>query len=280
MSRYRYLIPIISVAPPPGYILAQLLPLDKLRDALGIPDATLRIARRVIRNGEIKFGSAQELELVDGQWQNPEVGEFTLKNMDGDAWLNGKGLAFLETQIDLLSEGGFASPFSQSAYVLYSGQGHKTFLSDSALKYGNTVTIRQIESFGEWVEGYPASEIDPSRDIDESIVLINPFARPAVVNIEFEGRKETVRRRVSAQSAVRIDCAQILADGNRPWIGQIYISGLNRLVVYFCKHSLVNPCSITTLEHSDPYRGENASMPFTQYLRQRFGGQIKNFLGI
>jgi hypothetical protein len=279
MTDYRYLIPIVTLAPPAGFTLNQLLPLDKLRAALPGPDAVLRISRRVIRNGVSLQSSEHELRLVGNEWQNPEVGEFTLGNVDDNAWLGGDGLAFLETQIDLLSDGGFRGPFAPAFYSLYSGPGRKSFVSDNALKYGNTVTIYQIESFGQWVEGYPACEVDRDRDTDESIVLINPFARPTVANIEFEGRKETLRRRIDAQSGVRIDCASILTDDGAPWTGQIYVSGRNRLVVYFCKHMLSDPSAVTTLEHSDPYRGENASMPFTQYLRLRFGSRIKSLLG-
>jgi len=280
MTGYRYLIPIVSVAPPTGYALEQVLPLDKLRDALGGPNATLRIARRVVRQGETLLRSEQELRLIGGQWQNVEASEFTLDNVDGDAWIEGGSLAFLETQIDLLSEGFFPTPFSQSFYVLYSGPGRKSFVSDNALKYGNTVTIQQIESFGQWLEGYPACEVDPNRDTDESIVLINPFTRPTVVSVECEGQDKITRRRIDAQSALRIACSSLIETSQLPWCGQVFISGRNRLVVYFCKHSLANPTRITTLEHSDPYRGEDASMPLTKYMRRRFGSGIKSLLGI
>jgi hypothetical protein len=280
MTSYRYLIPIVTVAPPTGYILDQLLPLDKLRHALSTDDATLRVSRRVMRNGEVRSASEDELKLVAGEWVDPEVGEFTLPVVDGDAWMQGEGLAYLETQLDLLSEGEFGGPFAPAFYSLYSGPGRKSFVSDNALKYGNPVTIRQIESFGQWVEGYPACEIDPDRDTDESVVLINPFERPAVIKLEFEGRTETLRRRIDAQSAVRIDCASVLDCSAGPWAGQIFVSGINRLVVYFCKHLLSDPSVITTLEHSDPYRGEDANMPFTRYMRRRFGGQLKRMLGV
>jgi len=276
MTNYHYLIPIVSIAPPTGYTLDQLLPLDKLRTTLSVSDASLRISRRVICKGEVIIANEQELRLEEGEWQNPEAGAFTLGNIDGEAWSTGEGLAFLETQIDLLSDGSFQSPFAPAFYGLYSGPGRKSFVSDNALKYGNTVTISQIENFGKWVEGYPVCEVDRERDTNESVLLINPFARPAVANVEFEGREETFRRRINAQSAVRIDCASVLSDNSKPWTGTIYISGLNRLVVYFCKHLISDPNTVTTLEHSDPYRGENTHVPLTQYLRRRFGYKIKS----
>lgn len=279
MASYRYLIPIITAAPPTGYRLDQLLPLDKFQDLLSVDTATLQVSRRVVRDGDVLTSSEEELRLVSGKWENPEVGEFSMPAEDSAAWLGDGGLAYLETQIDLLSEGDFSGPFAPAFYSLYSGPTRKSFVSDNALKYGNTVTIRQIESFGKWVEGYPACEIDPARDTNESIVLINPFARPAVVTLEFEGRPETLKRRIDAQSAVRLDGASILQD-DLPWRGQIFVSGPNRLVVYFCKHRLSDPTAVTTLEHSDPYRGEDASMPFTRYLRRQFGGPIKRLLRV
>ncbi len=278
MVTYSHLVPNITLGPPPGFVLDQLLPLERLKEGLSVSDARLRIARRVIRDGELLSDDEQDLMLEGGEWRNPEVGVFALANADEGAWINGGGLAFLETQIDLLSEGGFPSPFASAFYSIYSGADRKSFLSDNALKYGNTVTIHQIESFGKWVEGYPACEIDPARDTDESIILINPFIRPAVATIEFVDQKETIRRRVNAQSGIRLSCAALLEETCLPWTGQIYVSGPNRLVVYFCKHSLADPSEITTLEHSDPYRGEPTSIPIAQHLRRRVGGQLKRIL--
>ena len=129
----------------------------------------------------------------------------------------------------------------------------------------------QVQAFGSWVEGYPAATVDAPRDSTESVVLINPFVKPATVSVSLAGIDSKQRVRVPALSGSRIDLHALFSLGDAPWHGQYFVSGRNRLVVLTAKHSLSRPSDVTTVEHSDPYRGEPTHEPVTVFLRRRIG---------
>jgi len=273
MSGYQYFIPLISVAPPSGYKLREELRTDAIASLLNVSHAELAIERRLFADGREVARYPSRLVYRDGEWTG-DGATFELDSRDRGAWQKGESVGFVETHISLVGPGLFANPFVPPNYRLYYGPERKTFFSDSALKYGNTVVIYQIQAFGQWVEGYPLAGIDRESDVGESVVLINPFTRPAAVRIDLAGVEKSAKVRVDPLRARRVPVADLIGERSQ-WRGQILVSGRARLITMFAKHSLADPCQITTVEHSDPYRGEPTHIPLTLRLRQIVGEAVR-----
>jgi hypothetical protein len=182
--------------------------------------------------------------------------------MDETVWRAGTEVPFLETLIYAVEGRGFRSMFAPSFYTVFDSDSDKSFLNDNALKYSNTVVIYQIEAFNSWVEGYPACAIERSLDAGQSVLLINPPERPAVVSVELEGISQVQKVRIGASSARRIDFAAMMPPERDQWTGQAFVWGTNRVNMFFVSHKLSAPHSITTMEHSEVFRSEHAYVPW------------------
>tara|TARA_Y100001934_G_scaffold272842_1_gene361850 strand:+ start:9192 stop:10031 length:840 start_codon:yes stop_codon:yes gene_type:complete len=269
MASYPSIVPFLNIVPPPGYRLHQVLPLDRLAQQIRGESAILDIRRDVLLGGEVVDRRDETLILQNGVWANPGAGAYELDPIEGSDWLGGQSLGFVETRI-AIRNGVFSWRREPGSYVVFSGAGRKTFLSDNSPKFSHPAVIQQIAAYGKWAEGYPACVVDPDRDADQSVVLINPYERPAVVTLEFEGLELTHRVRVDALTAKRIAFSKILDPVARCWSGQAFVSGSNRIVMFFVSHSMKNAANINTMEHSDPYRGASDWYPFTRALHFKF----------
>ena len=299
MSSYQYFIPVVSIAPPDGYRMHERVLVDTIAEQINIPEADLLIEWRIFAGGEEVQRHAARLLWRDGTWSGDDPA-FNFDSIDDGRWHEGRSIGFVETHVGFTAPetvintprydfnrpqpatakrlSGFAGTFLPDAYKIYHGADRKTFFSDNSLKYGNTVVIYQIDSFGKtpdyrWVEGYPLSCIDRSADIGESVVLINPWKLAATVRIDIPDLDESHKIRVDSLHARRVAIADLIKD-HETWTGQIFVSGPRRLITMFAKHSLAEPCQMTTIEHSDPYRGEPTHHPVSQRLRRRVGSLL------
>lgn len=262
-------IPVVTAPPPPGYTLRQLLPLDAIRAACVAKDETILVDRRLYGEGKLVRRWESRLELRAGEWTDQAPARFDLESSVDDAqWRAGKSLPFLETLLVAERGRGFRSMFAPSFYTVFDSDRFKSFFNDNALKYANTVVIRQIEAFKAWVEGYPACEVDRARDLGQSVILINPHERPAVVSVALEGLEKPRKVKVDAMSASRVDFAEMLGPSVQAWRGQAFVWGPNRVNMFFAYHGLAEPNAIVTMEHSEVYRGEHGYVPwFGELLR-------------
>jgi hypothetical protein len=264
-------VTVVTAAPPPGYTLRQRLPLEPLRQACVDPNETVRIERRLYRGGKELRHDVSDLELRNGEWIDGAAASYDLSNAIDEAdWRSGADVPFLETLIYAAEGRGFRSMFAPSFYTVFDSDRDKSFFNDNALKYANTVVIYQIEAFNSWVEGYPACAIDRSLDAGQSVLLINPHERPAVVSVELEGISDVHKVRIGASSARRVDFAAMLHPERNQWTGQAFVWGTNRVNMFFVSHKLSAPHSITTMEHSEVFRGEHAYVPWLGRVVTRF----------
>ncbi len=263
-------IPVVTAPPPPGYTLRQRLPLDALRATCLDADETISIERRVYGGGKLLRRFESKLVLRGGAWIDGAAAAFDLEGTVSQAeWRDGGALPFVETLISATEGRGFRTMFAPSFYTVFDSDTLKSFFNDNALKYANTVVIHQIEAFRSWVEGYPACAIDRTRDVGQSVLLINPHERPAVVNVELEGVAKPQKVKVDAMAARRIDFAAMLGPDVQEWSGQAFVWGTNRVNMFFFYHALSQPGSIVTMEHSEVYRGEHGYVSwFGQFLRR------------
>jgi len=277
VASYHYLVPNITLAAPPGYRLAQFLPAATLRQLIEASDAELAVRFEICGGGRVKSTSEAVIRLHNGEWTDPRALRFDSIGAEGNAWISGADIEYLETRITPIDQTTFRSNQQPSYYTVFSAPGRKTCFLDNTLKFSDPVTINQIAAYGIWVEGYPACEVDAAADIDCSFMLINPFERPAVATFEFEGRDERPRLRVAPMSGRRVSFAEQLGGRSARWKGQVYVHGRNRLVAYFASHSYRDPCCLNTLEHTDAYRGRDRNYPFTQalYLRREQGRMLE-----
>jgi hypothetical protein len=273
MALYAYLLPLVGLAPPEGFRLSFGLPLARLAPLLDRPDATVSLAMRVYRDGAVIAEHGGSFAFRERRCADHWAVE-----LDGTAlangWRDGRSLAYWETHVTAEPPARFITSEINFDYAVFHGAGRKTFFSDNAVKYGDIVVIFQIRAFGQWVAGYPAAVHDPSRDATESVVLINPFVRPAVVTIEAQGLPRTHKARVQPLSGQRVPLASLAEGRAEPWCGQVFVTGTNRLVTCFAKHSIAEPLDITTIEHPDVYRGEETFEPLTQRLRRVVGERL------
>jgi hypothetical protein len=263
-------IPVVTAPPPPGYTLRQLLPLDAIRAACAAEDETILVDRRLYGGGALLRRWESRLELRNGTWADEAPARFELESpVDAAQWRDGASLPFLETLLVAERGPGFRSMFAPSFYTVFDSDLFKSFFNDNALKYANTVVIRQIEAFKAWVEGYPACEIDRARDLGQSVILINPHERPAVVSVALEGLEKPRKVKIEAMSAARVDFAGMLGPETQAWRGEAFVWGPNRVNMFFIYHGLAEPHAIVTMEHSEVYRGEHGYVPwFGEMLRK------------
>ncbi|MSO69321.1 MAG: hypothetical protein EXQ98_03445 [Alphaproteobacteria bacterium] len=273
MPSFSYLLPAVGLGPPPGYRVSYALPIASIRDRLTIPSAQVRAIHRLWRDGTEIATRTAEIQF-DGPRSSIQEWVITIDD-DGKAdWDGGTGLSYWELELAVASPGGFSTNQPAANYTLFSGPRRKTFFNDNAIKFGDPVTIHQVRELGAWCAGYPCCGVDPDANADESIVLINPYHRPGLVNIELVGLPNIEKIRVEPMSARRVSIARLLGPTPYAWRGQVFVTGRSRLIVFFAKHALDDPSEMTTLEHPDLYRGEPTHEALTQRWRRWAGRQI------
>lgn len=249
------------------------LPIAAIGTVLKTRTATVQAKHRVYRDGAEISSRTAEIGFDEGR---PSITNW-IASIEDDGktdWLGGEHLSYWELELTAEPPGEFVTNQPAASYTLFSGPVRKTFFNDNAIKFGDPVTIHQVRELGAWCAGYPCCAVDPELDADESVVLINPYHRPAVVSIELIGQPRIEKIRVEPMSARRVSIAGLLGSTRQAWRGQVYVTGPNRLIVFFAKHGLADPCEITTLEHPDLYRGEPTHEALTQRLRRWAGNLV------
>lgn len=274
MAVYKYLLPIVSVAPFGGLNMTFSVPLEKIRDMLTGNVIALRIEQLLIQGAKILDRREVSIDMTEDLTEST----FYLdqkSSLPPQDWRDGRSVAFVETYISAVGEGGFTGHFCPSTYTIYSGRECKTILSDNSLKFGDYNVITQVRAFKRWIAGYPLVEIDHSRDVEESLILINPFERPAVAVITAPSAQRRLKIRIPARSGIRVALGQGFGLTQERWRGQVYVTGPNRLIVFDCKHSLQDACEVNVLEHMDLFRGDDATEPLTQVMRRSIGDMLR-----
>lgn len=267
------MLPVVGVGPPPGYTVNYSLPITTIGDRLKTQAATVNVLHRLCRDGVEVSSRATTIVFDNGR---PSISEWEVAIEDDGRsdWASGARISYWEVDVAVEPPGAFTTNQPAPTYTLFSGPERKTFFNDNAIKFGDPVTIHQVRELGAWCAGYPCCAVDPAVDADESVVLINPYHRPAVVNIELVGLPTMEKVKVEPMSARRVSVAGLLGPDVRDWRGQIYVTGRSRLIVFFAKHGLADPGAVTTLEHPDLYRGEPTHEALTQRLRRWAGNLI------
>ena len=159
-------------------------------------------------------------------------------------------------------------------YTFYYSHGKKSFLSDNAYKFGSPATIAQMAKINKYIDAYPTIMINKTKDLDETIVLINPYKRKIKATIITSDKRKIENIIIDHFSVKEILLSEILKDSESEWKGHIQLTATNRIVTFGYKHSHQDKKIISDFEHLDPYRGEPTFIPFTKFLRQSIGSYL------
>lgn len=267
MTLYNYLFPQVALVPR-GYNCTAIVPWRLIARRLQRQDVEVVATWCVVADGvevarmERSFGPANSRERAPqivfewnaGDLPNPDEAVFG--------------------EIEIATAGriaAFADRLPVVGYSLAWKRDRKVVMSNPAYKYGSPQIIEMVSTFGSFVEGFPAVRIDRRRDIGQSIVMINPYLRPIVVDVVASDGRPLPRMRVPPRSVRYYNLDVLLRPGEDTWLGQIQLTASNRLINYMGKHALSDTSIVSDLEHLDPYRSDPTHLPLTQRWRLVFG---------
>ena len=258
----KYTFPKINIAPPYGYKMSYRFSIEKLEHHLSKNKTTkLRTQHNHFKKGKLIKTVNSYLEFNGKQWIDKSGLYYISDTNCSDIcdWNTSNEFEYIESNIEITSEGYFKNILNfqpPQNYALYFSNEKKAFISDGTYKYGATRTIDQMRSFGKWIEGYPDGNLSLQRNCDQSLILVNPYKNRAKIKIELIDDDKVIKTNYAVPSmcARRITLSSLLKNYTS-WSGQILISGKFRLVFFILKHDLKGN-NITTLEHSENYRGE------------------------
>jgi len=266
-----FLFPSISTILP-GYDFTYPDPVKRIIERIVEPDCAVKFGYKVFFDGKCEHESSRVVQFREFLPVNWEYEPFVWPDM-GDQWKGGAG--YFEFEVEEVDRRQVFRPrFPLSIYAIYSKSGKKSFLSDSAFKYGVPRVIDMVARFGKFVDGHPLIHIDRERDLGETIVLINPYQRPLVSErLGHDGHKFK-KTRIDPHSARQFRLVDMLEEGEADWAGQIQVTANNRVVAFNVKHSLADPTVISDHEHLDPFRADPTGIPVSQLARQKIDGML------
>jgi hypothetical protein len=273
MASYSFLFPMI-INIPRGYDLNVVVPTASVERYLAVKDCELACDYTIRSEGQILQKHTSRMRFEGGRFvgDQPEV-----RVIRYDEFADAPGPTFLEFWLYEPNDVPvFSSRIVHGWYSLYSSLGKKSFFSDNAVKYGSPPIISMIAKFKKYVDGYPVVHLDRERDFGESIVLINPYAKPVVADVVAHDGRRLPRVKVPAGSARWVDLGGLLVADEREWLGQVQITASNRLVTFEVKHRLSNVEIIADHEHLDPYRADPTHMPATLKARVLAGAVMRS----
>ena len=269
----KYIFPLINIAPPFSYKMSYRFPIEELEDHLPKNKHTkLRTEHKHFKSGKLVKTSNSYLEFDGNNWIDRSGLYYicTSNYNELSDWNEDTELEYIESNAEIITDDYFNNILKfqpNQNYALYLSHKKKTFISDGQLKFGAERTINQIKAFGKWVEGYPDGNLSSKKNYDQSLVLINPYNAKARVEIALINDKIIKKNYVlPSLCAHRITLSSLLKN-EKSWSGQILISGKFRLVFFILKHDLKGN-NITTLEHSENYRGEKTHYSFKETINK------------
>lgn len=264
-----FLIPIIAWLPR-GYDCRIVMPLDAVATRTRPAGGKVERFWQAVVDGEVAEAGSDIVEFRDRKLVSAPLPDVVWPGSERDDWPAAGG--FLEFGFRAAGDDDvFRARSLPGLYNVYSAPGRKSFFSCHAWKFGSPQVISQIAKFGRYVDAYTVCHVDRDRGFGDSFVLINPYRKPILAALMTDDGHRPPRVRIEAQSVRLVDVGDIVGAGTRHWTGQVQLTASNRLGTYIVKHALADPSRITTIEHLDPFRADPTHLPWTRWLRSRFG---------
>lgn len=137
-------------------------------------------------------------------------------------------------------------------YALLKRTDHGEIAVIATEKYANPRIIDQIKAHQRFCMSHQACFVDASRNIGNSIVLINPY-RDQIVARFISGTGRKLSAKMAPQSIKLVDLAPILDQSK--W-ETVMVTANNRVITYDMRHPADRQDYPNSLDHLDPYRGE------------------------
>lgn len=274
---YSYLIPTLLDAPAGYDVTVNYGPSQIARRMRG-GGGRVRWLMRVYHNGKVVEGRERIIDLdpksissmppLTEVWRSTE---FAYNGAPG----------YIENSFSVVDDSSaFLTKMPVGTYGFYSARGKPSFRGDADFKFGSPPVIATVAHFKRLVESYPSSVLDRERGYGESLVFINPYARPILAQVRSHDGRELPRTRVGAQSGAMLSLETLLRPDEKNWAGRIQITANNRCLIFHLRHRFGNQSEIVDHEHLDPFRADVTHLPAFQLFRQRFGSFLKKRFGL
>ena len=271
--QYSYMIPLIF-SWPKGYDFSLSISGDLIRKRLVGQSGALKVKATFNWNGRI-VADDERVFRFDGA-TTPEI--FFEKSANAQDGTDSHG--YIEVQFEVGSgDSWFNTKHPPGVYGIYRREGEMSFRSDPNYKFGVPAVILSVAENGIYLDGYPTIHIDRSRDCLESLVLINPYTRPIIVDGKTHDDRKLPRIRVDAHTATRFPLDSLMTGSEVTYSGRLQLTATNRIVTFHMRHDNGEPRAITDHEHLDPYRGDPTHVPASVYAKQKFGKFLKRRFG-
>tara|TARA_B100000787_G_C16165609_1_gene283698 strand:- start:8 stop:814 length:807 start_codon:yes stop_codon:yes gene_type:complete len=255
---------------PLGYHTRVMVPVSKIQERVSknVSDYNIEVKFIAFRKGENFFEESKIINKLSSG-----ILEFEISDQDGLCSDSGYAeLTFVEKNHQPI----FNSRTVMSFYTSYYHENKKSFLSDNAYKFGSPTTILQMAKIKKYIDTYPTVEIDKEKDLDETLVFINPYKRIIKAKIFTADARKIENIKISPFSVKEILLSELLMSEETKWSGHMQLTASNRIVTFNFKHSFKNKKIISDYEHLDPFRGEETYMPLTRSLRNKIGKYVRN----
>ena len=256
---------------PLGYHTRVMVPVSKIQERVSknVFDYNIEVKFIAFRKGEIFSKESKIISKLSSG-----ILEFEISDQDGLCSDSGYAeLSFVEKNYQPI----FNSRTVMSFYTSYYHENKKSFLSDNAYKFGSPTTILQMAKIKRYIDAYPTGEINIEKDLDETLVFINPYKRIIKAKIFTADGRKIENIKISPFSVYEILLSKLLmSEEETKWSGHIQLTASNRIVTFNFKHSFKNKKIISDYEHLDPFRGEETYMALTKSLRNKIGGYVRD----
>jgi hypothetical protein len=269
MKYYYYLFPRVGTLPT-GYNKTLALhptSLAHIRPEAGPFD--LKMVYRRFFDGKQTHEETRVIKrAADGGWSDEEV-VFEYRCGEGiNAAQRQESPGFYQLDIET-DRPVFTNPFPDTPYAIYWREGRKTFMAELANKFADPRVVRQIQTFGQYLQAYPCTYIDRTRDISSAVTVINPYRRPLLASITTHDGRSLKRQRIDAMSARRLNLIGLLKPDEIRWSGSVQVTSSNRVLTYFLTHRLSDPTYVVDHEHLDFYLTTPTTIAWSAYQVRR-----------
>ena len=160
----------------------------------------------------------------------------------------------------------FFKIWPETGYSLFSGTDGRCVTIVYDKKYANYLIVQQIKTWNTFCLLHTAAYVDPVRDCGNSMLLINPYESPILVELRGE-KDEKLRVRVPSKSAKMADLGSVTTPGK---FSTVMLTGNNRIIAYDVRHRYGDAMTFNTIDHLDTFNGLATRYPisFKDRVRQ------------
>ncbi|RCK33573.1 hypothetical protein [Thalassospira xiamenensis] len=167
-----------------------------------------------------------------------------------------KGMAYVEMHISTDSPV-FDRPLFENNLAALVRDGYGAVMITDTPKFADTRIIEQIKEIGSYCMAHTGVSIDQEKGYGDFFLMINPYDQDLIVNLK---SNHGLTHKVKVRSHdVKIFNLQPLL-GNDRWAA-VSLTAKQRVLLYDLKGQSNDPYLPASLDHLDPFRGEQSLKP-------------------